>query len=145
MSQIDNEINQLFAVLEQQRVAVQKAEKEIKRSWLTTCHYETILGKSIALQVLKTEDDVIKVMSDLVYQHTNIQTAATELGIEKKILINGFSYEDWKHDLQKRLAQLQIQGQKDKLSKLEKRLEGVESPEQKRQKEINALKKELGV
>ena len=130
---IDSKIIELFDVVSKRKAEVEETESTIKKSWKTTC--------SIKLPWMGT--------------NANIQTASIELLEEitayliqvreaKKLLnlnhsIQGFEYFSWIEDIQKRIAVIENRSKKSELEQLEKRLNSIVSPEQKRQMELKAI------
>ena len=58
---------------------------------------------------------------------------------------DNFTYDDWIADCKKRLSVLGLRTKKDNLAQLEKRLDAIVSPEQRRQMELDAISKMLDV
>jgi hypothetical protein len=142
---IDTGIDELFAVLQKQRVEVEKTEKETKKSWKTTC---TIRIASRAEQVnLQTANEatIQQVLADLLIHRDYSAKAAHLLGLDDKEEYANFKYDDWLEDCQKRIAVLKIKEKKARLDIIEKRIDGIVSPEKRREMEFENLKKDLGV
>jgi len=116
-----------------------------KPNWKTTCAFkETIGGLAINIHTIQDPADVISILAFLKMKKDSIEAASKELGYESGVFKhNGFTYEDWKHDLQLRLSKITIASKKSKLDDLEKRLAKLESPELREQRELEAIMKEL--
>lgn len=138
MENIDQKIDELFGVIKKQREEVEKTEKKSKKSWITTCSFKMPGFETVNLTVAQTEA-VKQVVANLLLYKEYQQKACDELGLEMNNEYLGFKYEDWLEDCKKRIAMIELKSKKDKLELLEKRLNGIVSPEQKRQKELDAI------
>lgn len=142
---IDNGIDELFSVLKNQRAEVEKTEKETKKSWKTTC---TIRVASRSEQInLQTANEatIQQVLADLLIHRDYSAKAAHLLGLDGNEEYAGFKYDDWLEDCQKRIAVLKIKEKKAKLDIIEKRIDGIVSPEKRREMEFENLRKDLGI
>lgn len=140
-TQIDQKINQLFEVVRKQKAEVEAAEKESKQSWKTNCSIVMPFGRDETPVNLQTasEDKVKTVVIGLLKHRDYSAEAEQVLGLPSANDYKGFSYDDWIADCKKRIAVLGIRAKKEKLAELEKRLNGIVSPEQKRQMELEAI------
>jgi hypothetical protein len=146
MTTIDQKINELFEVVKKQKAEVEAAEKESKQSWRTNCSISLPFGRDenpINLQTA-TQDKVKNIVIGLLKHKEYSAEAEQVLGLEQSTQYNGFSYDDWISDCKKRISVLNIRTKKDKLAVLEKRLNDIVSPEQKRQMELDSIMKDLG-
>lgn len=146
MTTIDQKINELFEVVKKQKAEVEAAEKESKQSWKTNCSIVLPFGRDenpINLQTA-TQEKVKNIVIGLLKHKEYSAEAEQVLGLEPTTQYNGFSYEDWLADCKKRISVLNIRTKKDKLAVLEKRLNDIVSPEQKRQMELDSIMKDLG-
>lgn len=146
MTTIDQKINELFEVVKKQKAEVEAAEKESKQSWRTNCSISLPFGRDenpINLQTA-TQDKVKNIVIGLLKHKEYSAEAEQVLGLEQSTQYNGFSYDDWIADCKKRISVLNIRTKKDKLAVLEKRLNDIVSPEQKRQMELDSIMKDLG-
>ncbi len=145
MSNIDQKINELFSIVRKQKAEVEAAEKESKQSWKTNCSIIAPLGRGDApINIQTAKEDVIKTIVLGLLAHKDYAAKACEiLGSSFNSEYSGFSYEDWISDCKKRIAVLNIREKKEKLNTLEKRLNDIVSPEQKRDMELAAIMKEV--
>lgn len=146
MTTIDQKINELFEVVKKQKAEVEAAEKESKQSWRTNCSIVLPFGRDenpINLQTA-TQEKVKNIVIGLLKHKEYSAEAEQVLGLEQSTQYNGFSYDDWIADCKKRISVLNIRTKKDKLAVLEKRLNDIVSPEQKRQMELDSIMKDLG-
>lgn len=139
---IDKKIDELFAVVKAQKVEVEKAEKESKRSWNTNCSFKLYGATPVNLQTA-TEDMIFKSLTELLTFKGNAEEAIEILGLKKEIKHDGYSVGEWIEDFQKRIATIQLKMKKEKLKTLEDRLTSIVSPEQKREMELAAIMKEM--
>ncbi len=140
---IDKKIEELFAVVKAQKIEVEKAEKESKRSWNTNCSFKLYGTTPVNLQTA-SEDNVFKSLTELLTFKNTAEEALEILGLKKEIKHDGYSFNEWVEDFQKRIATIQLKAKKEKLKTLEDRLTSIVSPEQKRQMELEAIMKDLG-
>jgi hypothetical protein len=131
----------------QEQIKIRKEEiKSIERpNWKTPCAFkETPNGYSINIHTIQDPSAVINILAFLKVKKESIEAASKELGFEGGVFKHdGYTYNDWKHDLQLRLSKITIAGKKAKLDDLEKRLAKLESPELREQRELEAIMKEL--
>lgn len=144
MSNIDDKIVELIKVVEKQKEEVVETEKDSKRGWKTNCSLSIVgFPQPLNLQTASV-DNVVKAYGILIGLMDNMATAAKELGVPTPTTYEGFSLGDWVDDFKKRVAMVQLKTKKDKLNALENRLNGIVSPEVRRQMELEMIMKELG-
>ena len=144
---IDDKVRGLFDVLQKQKEKVEQAEQETKQSWKTKCSISIPSLSPTPINIQTANQGLVLSIgaSLLVYQQT-ITEAAKRLGIAEDVSeYNGSSVEDWFADLKKRIAVIGINDKRKSLMELEKRLDAIVSPEQRRQMELEALTKELSL
>ncbi|PPD55568.1 MAG: hypothetical protein CTY12_00905 [Methylotenera sp.] len=144
---IDDKVRGLFEVLQKQKEKVEQAEQETKQSWKTKCSISipTLSPTPINIQTANQSLVLGIGASLLTYQQATAE-AAKRLGLEEDVSeYNGASIDDWFADLKKRVAVIGITEKRKSLVELEKRLDAIVSPEQRRQMELEALTKELAL
>lgn len=139
---IDKQIEELLIVVQTQKIEVEKAEKESKRSWKTNCSFKLLSSSPVNIQTV-SDDAIVQALSELLMFHSNAQEANKILGLNKEIKHDGYTIDEWIEDFQKRIAILQLKAKKEKLKTLETRLNSIVSPEQKREMELAAIMKDL--
>ena len=141
---IDDKIAQLFGVLTNQQNAVKEAEKETKASWKTNCAF---LTASINPTNVQTASEVIlvKLHAEMSATQAFRNKSAEILGCTTTDDWYGYSYDDWTHDFKKRIAIINLKAKKDSLAALEKRLDAIVSPDQRRALELQAIMASLEV
>ncbi|NCQ51556.1 hypothetical protein GW796_06625 [archaeon] len=146
-NKIDQKINEIFDVVSQQKAGVEVAEKESKQSWKTNCSIVLPLGRDKSPLNLQTANEVkVKTIVMGLLKHRDYSAEAEQvLGLAPSKEYSGFSYDDWIADCKKRIALIGLRTKKDKLAMLELRLNDIVSPEQKRQMELEAITKSLGI
>ncbi len=130
----------------QAQVAKQKEEiASIERpTWKTHCSYKRNMESPLNLHTVQDPTQLVSALAHLNTMRDSYLGAAKELGLAKaEFKYDGFTVEDWKHDLSLRLAKINITSKKQKLEAIEKRLAQLESPELKEQRELEAIMKEL--
>jgi hypothetical protein len=140
-TQIDQKINELFAVVRKQKAEVEAAEKESKQSWKTTASIVVPFSTDTNPVNIQTANEAkVKAVVMALLKHRDYAGEAEQLlGLEQTGQYNGFSYEDLLIDCKKRITVLSIRAKKEKLALLEERLNAIVSPEQKRQMELEAI------
>ncbi len=144
---IDAKITELFGVLNKKKAEVEEAEKASQQKWKTTCDFPSVFGNTQPINIrTQTEAALVELLSDLLV-HQNFQHQAIELLGTKSIAPTwgGFPIEDWIEDFKTRVAKLQLAAKKKELADLEKRLDAIISPEQRRALELEAITKSLGL
>ncbi len=140
-TQIDQKINELFAVVRKQKAEVEAAEKESKQSWKTNCSIVVPFSRDESPVNLQTANEAkVKAVVVGLLKHRDYTGEAEQLlGLEQTGQYGGSSYDDWIADCKKRITVLGIKAKKEKLAVLEERLNAIVSPEQKRQMELEAI------
>jgi hypothetical protein len=141
MSNIDTKISELFTVVEKQKEEVAKAKKAISRGWNTTCSFKSS-GSAVSIQT-SSEEVVVKCLGELIGFRNNFEEAMKLLGVQKEFKHDGFTFNEWLEDFQKRISTINIKSKEEKLKTLESRLTSIVSPEQKRQMELDSIMKEI--
>jgi hypothetical protein len=139
---IDDKIAQLFDVLTKQQEAVKAAEKDTKASWKTNCAFLTASINPTNVQTA-SEAVLVKLHAEMAVVQSFRAKSAEILGCTTTDDWWGYSYDDWTHDFKKRISILNLKAKKDSLAALEKRLDAIVSPEQRRALELSNIMKEL--
>ena len=141
---IDSKIVELIKIVEHQKNDVLNSEKESKRGWKTNCSLN-IIGFPQPLNIQTASiDNVVKAYGMLLTVFSNTGDAAKYLDVQVPSTYDGYSLEDWVDDFKKRVAVIQLKTKKEKLNSLEDRLNGIVSPETRRQMELEIIMKEMG-
>jgi hypothetical protein len=129
---------------------VDRRKKEIaeleRPNWKTNCSFRFAENTTpINLHVESDIATLIHIAGVVATQAEMYNEAAVAMGVEDppRFKWMGFSASDWVHDIKARLDKIQIKSKKDKLQKLEDRLNKIVSPELRAKIELDAIKQEL--
>ncbi len=143
---IDDQINALFQVIKKQREAIKEFETTgaIKRGWATNCSYRGTLSETVNIQTASI-DRCVQAVANLFSYCQALESANAILELTfTETKIDGFLPSDWIEDFKKRVAVIQLREKQEKLTSLEKRLNAIVSPEQRRALELAAIMSEMG-
>ena len=142
---IDTQITELFEVLNQKKKLVEESETKSKLKWKTNCSFPSVFGTTHPINIqTQTESALVELLSDLLIHIEYNKRAAALIGSKLNATMwGGFSVEDWVEDFATRIAKINLIKEQNELIELEKRLNAVVSPEQRRQLEVEALKTAL--
>ena len=139
----DQKILDLIALAKKKKDAISKAEKP---SWKTNCSFRFIpdSGTSFNLQVVSDVDILVGILAFLVAMRDGYSQASNILlGQATEFKWQGFSYDDWRSDLETRAFKIQIKKEKQELEMIEERLSKLISPELRQKLELAELEKML--
>lgn len=144
---IDSKITELFGVLNNKKAEVEAAEKSSQQKWKTNCSFPSVFGQTQPINIqTQTEDALVELLADLLVHQSHQVKAAELLGVKINGGVwGGFTVDDWIEDFKTRAAKIQLAAKKNELKQLEKRLDAIVSPEQRRQMELEAVIKALEV
>lgn len=141
---IDSKVRELLEKVKTRKKAVQKAESNANKRWKTTGSFPPVLAVAVNINIQTAKEaDLLNVIAQIRFHQDYVDRAAKELELPIIDTYAGFPYADWVEDCHTRLAKIQLSGEKTKLSDLEKRLDSIISPEQRRQIELEAIINEL--
>jgi hypothetical protein len=144
----DEAVLKLLAKVKQKKDEIAKASK--KPQWKTNCSigFPFVINDSpngrVNIIVQREPQRIAELYAFLLQQEEFLQKASAELGVAVEMNYMGFPIADWKEDLKARAAQLDIENKKKELEALDKRVNSIVSPEQRREMELAALEAELG-
>lgn len=134
----------LIEAVRRQKEEIANAERPNWKTNQTFTFVEGQLNNAIALHIEKDVRKLAMIAGFLVEKEEQLKKGAEVLGIETPELIwNGYSFQDWFDDLKARTAKIQITQRREKLAKLESRLNAVMTPELRQQLELEAIEREL--
>lgn len=139
----DKIIEGLYKLIEDKKKEIAKAEKP---SWETNCvfKYNKENQTGTNLQVCSSVEDLVHMLGFLIEKQTAFDAAQKVLGTNIKFKWLGFSFNDWKSDIQTRVAKLEITAKKREIEILEEKLNGLDiSKEVREQMELEQIKKLL--
>ncbi len=142
----DKEILTLIKEVKAKEELIEKSEKP---SWKTNLLFSFVEGtrnSAININVEKDIEKLIKMVSFLLERSTSYEAASKVLEISEppQFKYDGYSLDDWISDIKTRTTKILINEEKQKLAMLKERLGKLISPEQQRELELEAIKKELG-
>ncbi len=128
---------------------VEAKKKEIgqceRPQWLTNCSF-TFPDTNKVVNIQTADIATLCFLAGyLEYRITLMTNGAKTLGIKAPMDFGGYLTMDWMADIATRANQIQIKTKKEELAELERRVNGLVSPEQRREMELNKLAKEIGV
>jgi hypothetical protein len=140
----DEAVLELLKKVEQKRAEIKKAQKRPQYKTNLTIGYdpETTTGR-IMIQTVTDPSKVAGIYAFLIQKEEALNQAYTELGLPPDLTYMGYPIADWKEDLKARAGQLSIEQKKKELDILDKRVNSLVSPEQRREMELAALTAEL--
>lgn len=144
-SEIDSRIQKLFDILKEKKKEVDAAEQASSKRWVTNCSFPPVFGdtnRGINIQT-QTQVNLIGLLSDLLVRDQSTRNAAELMGVPHDGLHGGYTVESWVEDFKTRAAKLTLATRKAELAGLEKRLDAIVSPEQRRALELEAITKSL--
>lgn len=142
---IDTKIAGLFAVLQSRQQEVALSESTIKAPWKTNCSWQEGTHKVNRNIQTMSVDECVEVGTQIITWQRDSAEAAAMLNVPAPTKINGSEPSAWFADLSKRITTFIIREQKKELEVLETRLSAIVSPEQRRQMELEAITKSLGI
>lgn len=134
-----------------QKVAEKKAQIKAssqKPNWLTnvTFGYNPETPERINIMTVTNQQKLVDIYSFLLSKEERYEQSCAELGLgDDKLLYMGYSFDDWKADLKTRAGQLLLEKRKQELDVLDKRVNSLVTAEQRREMELEALQREMGV
>lgn len=140
----DKRVLDLIDLAKKKKEAIAKAEKP---NWKTNCSFskDEYGSNRINLQATTDISVLVGILGFLTLTHAAFLQAAILLGVpDQEFLWMGFSYEDWKSDIETRVTKLHITKEKKNLELIEDRLGKLISPELRKELELQELEKELG-
>jgi len=141
-NEIDAKVQKLFERLQTKKREVELLEK--------TGNYKTNL--SFPLDLLRVTrinihtanvSDITHALAFLISSATAWEEACKVLEVKMDFIWGGYSLAEWKYDMHQRVSRINITDKKKELLDLEKKLNNVVSPEQRRLLEIEAITKAL--
>lgn len=140
----DEAVLELLKKVEQKRAEIKKAQKRPQYKTNLTIGYDpnTTAGR-IMIQTVTDTNKLADIYAFLIQKEEALTQAYGELGLPEDLTYMGYSIDDWKDDLKARAAQLSIDIKKRELDVLDKRVNSLVSPEQRRIMELEALTAEL--
>lgn len=142
----DEQVMNLIKEIARQKADIAKLERP---NWLTNCSFtyvENNLNGAVNLHVETNIKNLISYAAYLQEKETSYLAMSVVLGVEEppKYTWNGFSIADWVEDIRIRINKVNISKKREKLERLESRLNAIISPELRAELELQAIAGELG-
>jgi hypothetical protein len=141
----DELVQKLIDAAQTKRKAIELAEKPI---WLTNSSFSYDEDNSSIrrnIRVINNVGELVKIQAFLNQKESYYTDAAKELDYDQPFTWLGFSHADWTADFKVMATKINITKEKQNLEAIESRLDKLISPELKRQLELEAISKELGL
>jgi hypothetical protein len=135
----------LIAEVKKRKDEIAKLERP---NWKTNCSFSYTEGKldnPINIHVETKLPVLISIVGFLQARRKAYASAADTLEVESPpdFKWSGFSLADWTEDIKTRINKIQIASKREKLKKLEERLDKIISPELRTKMELEAIQAEL--
>lgn len=136
----DEKVQRLIAEVKRRRAELSALKKP---QWLTSCSLQLPGFERINIQVEQDLTLLAVAIGTLSRMRRSIESVFADINLVAPANWNGYLIEDWISDIQLRLKITQIQEQQKHLAKLELALDGLLSPEQRRELELARIEQEL--
>lgn len=136
----DDLVLEMLKKVQQKKEEIKTAKK--KPQWKTNCTlgYDPASTQDrVNIQVVREPNILVALYAFLLMKVSLVTEAAKELGLPLDLTYMGYSIEDWHHDLKARAAQLSIDAKQKEMEALDKRVNKLVSPDQRREMELAAL------
>lgn len=143
MKTVDEKVKELFKVVQGKKLEIEKSQNPC---WNTSCNFGFSANSAHDRVDIRTVTDtrkLVEILSFLFDRQEKSEKSAESLGVKYNFSWLGFTVDEWKDDLKKRVNQIQIQEKRKELSELEARLNAIISPELKAQMELEAIQEAL--
>lgn len=146
-NKMDEAVLHLLTKVREKKEAIKATQK--KPQWQTSCTLSLGLGRDgsaqdrLNIQTVRDNVKLVEVGAFLLRREKDMQQAATLLGVEYDSSYMGYPISDWTTDLKTRVEMLKLEKQKRELDALNKRVDKLVSPEQRREMELIELQKIL--
>lgn len=137
---MDETIKKLFNVIQTKKAEIEKLDKP---NWVTNCAFPLKNGANLNLHTVSDPEKIVEVYASIISDEKSFDEANKDLSCNYNYKIGGYTSSEWKSDLKTRFDKLQIKNKQAELASLEKRLDGLVSPEMKRQLELEEIEKML--
>lgn len=139
----DELVLQLIAKVKDKKKEINDAQKP---KWETSCtigyNPENVQDR-INIQTTTDLNKLVDLYGFLTMREESSKIAAKNLGLKISTKYMGYTFEDWKTDIQSRVNQININLKKKELEELEARLDKLVTPEQRREIELAEIQKLL--
>ena len=144
MATTDAKVKELFKIVQQKKLAIEKAEKPCWQTSGTFGYSSNSAHDRTNIQTITDTRKIVDMYSFLIDRQEKSEKAAQELGVSYNFSWLGFKADEWKSDFQTRINQIMIQEKRKELAELEARLNAIISPELRAEMELEAISAILG-
>ena len=140
----DELVMELLKKVQRRKDEVKAAKK--KPQWKTNLSLGRHAASSQDRVNIMTRTDPNEIIDWYIFlsqKEEGITKAAEELGLPADVSWLGYPITDWKEDLKTRAAQLSIEAKQREIEELDKRVNKLVSPDQRREMELTALQELL--
>jgi hypothetical protein len=143
-SKSDEQVQKLFDIVQEKKKEIASLDKP---NWITNGSFSYTRGSHDRVNIFIISDpaELIHILAFLGGTYTDYIHVIRELDLNVEFSWMGYSIDAWNQDLKTRLAKIQISDKKKQLENLEERLNSLISPEKKKELELAAISKELGL
>lgn len=145
MATTDAKVKELFKVVQEKKLAIEKAEKPCWQTSGTFGYSSNSAHDRINIQTITDTRKIVDMYSFLIDRQEKSELAAKDLGVTYNFSWLGFKVDEWKSDFQTRINQLLIQEKRKELAEIEARLNAIISPELKAEMELEMISTILDV
>jgi len=139
----DEKVKSLLERVRVKRNEIQSAERPVWETHLSFSFEEISVKDRTNIQVVSDLSKLVDITAFLLTRSSFHSQACERLGVEMKFEWMGFPVASWIKDIQTRINQIQINNKKKDLDALEKKLDSLVSPEQRRALELEEIEKLL--
>lgn len=139
MATTDAKVKELFKIVQQKKLAIEKAEKPCWQTSGTFGYSSNSAHDRTNIQTITDTRKIVDMYSFLIDRQEKSEKAAQELGVTYSFSWLGFKVDEWKSDFQTRINQIMIQEKRKEFAELEARLNAIISPELRAEMELEAI------
>ena len=142
---IDSAVINMLTQIEAKKKELAKAK--VRPVWKTSCTFgrdPSVSTNRTNIQTVRDIRTLVEIYGFLNTQEKELDLAADQLGVNVTPTWQNYTFLEWKEDLQTRVGQLSIEEKQKELDELDRRVNSLVTPEQRRAMELEALQKILG-
>lgn len=143
---MDDAILELMEKLKEKKAEFEKVQSNATKSWVTNCSYsfkpDGTDKKNLAVM---NEQEVVALLADVLMRIRFLTESTFALGlkIDTHPKFQGYTYEQWLTDCQKRIAVIGFNSKKKEIEEMEAALNSLVSPELQRKIALEELTKKI--
>lgn len=139
----DNTIKELMDLASKKWAQIKSTERYANKTNLSFPIDEGSVRGNINLNIIQDAKEFVRILAILKKEQNLFSEAAQELGVKASFKWGGFSYDDWKSDIQNRVDTLNLKKKRAELKEIEDTLKDLMSPEMKTNMKLEEIKKRL--